>query len=96
VAQPLIRIGKTVLPASHRFVHLVLDDGRQLWVSPGHPTVDGRRAGQLHTGDPLDGSAIRSAELLPYPSDATYDLLPAGDTGFYWANGILFASSLNN
>jgi hypothetical protein len=96
VAQPLIRIGKTVLPASHQFVHLVLDDGRQLWVSPGHPTVDGRRAGQLQTGDPLDGSAIRSAELLPYPSDATFDLLPAGDTGFYWANGILFASSLNN
>ena len=96
VAQPLIRIGKTVLPANHQFVHLVLDDGRQLWLSPGHPTVDGRRAGQLQTGDPLDGSAIRSAELLPYPSDATYDLLPAGDTGFYWANGILFASSLNN
>ena len=96
VAQPLIRIGKTVLPASHQFVHLVLDDGRQLWLSPGHPTVDGRRAGQLQTGDPLDGSAIRSAELLAYPSDATYDLLPAGDTGFYWANGILFASSLNN
>lgn len=94
VAQPLVRIGKTVLPASHQFIHLVLDDGRQLWVSPGHPTVDGRRAGQLQTGDPLDGSAIHSAELLYYPSNATFDLLPAGDTGFYWANGILFASSL--
>jgi len=99
VAQPLLRLGKTVVPSSHRMVHLVLDDGRQLWVSPGHPTADGRRAGQLQPGDApsgvLDGAQVRSAERVPYPSAATYDLLPAGDTGLYWANGILLASSLN-
>jgi hypothetical protein len=99
VAQPLLRLGKTFVPSRHRVVHLVLDDGRQLWVSPGHPTADGRRAGQLQPGEApsgvLDGSQIRSAEWVPYLSAATYDLLPAGDTGFYWANGILLASSLN-
>jgi hypothetical protein len=100
VAQPLLRLGKTVVPSSHRVVHLVLDDGRQLWVSPGHPTADGRRVGQLRPGDApsgvLDGAQVRSAEWVLDPSAATYDLLPAGDTGFYWANGILLASSLKD
>jgi hypothetical protein len=27
---------------------------------------------------------------------ATYDLLLAGDTGFYWANGVLLASTLKS
>ena len=96
VAQTLIRIGKTIIPTSHRLVHLVLDDGRQLWLSPGHPTADGRQAGQLQPGDFLDGVQVRSADRVPYSSSDTYDLLPAGDTGFYWANGILLASSLGN
>lgn len=98
VAQPVIRLGKTIVPSNHRVVRLVLEDGRQLWVSPGHPTVDGGQVGQLKSGDILSGdihgAQIRSAEWVLYPARATYDLLPAGDTGFYWANGILLASSL--
>jgi hypothetical protein len=95
-AKPVMRIGKTVVPSTHKVVHLVLDDGRELWVSPGHPTTDGRRVGQLRAGDPLDGGIIRSALLVSYTSYATYDLLPAGETGFYWANGILLASTLKD
>lgn len=94
VALPLVRASKTIVPAAHRVVHLVLDDGRELWVSPGHPTVEGRSAGQLQAGDALDGGRVRSAEWVAYRGFATYDLLPAGETGFYWANGILMASSL--
>jgi hypothetical protein len=94
IAQPVIRLGKTIVPASHRFVHLVLEDGREVWVSPGHPAADGRAVGQLKPGDRLDGSEIRSVEREAYPSAATYDLLPAEETGLYWANGILLASSL--
>jgi len=37
-AMPVARISKTVVPSNHQVVHLVLDDGRELWVSPGHPT----------------------------------------------------------
>jgi hypothetical protein len=95
IAQPVIRLGKTIVPSTHRVVHLVLDNGRQLWVSPGHPTVDGRRFGQLKPGDALAGTQVRSAEWVAYPAGATYDLLPTGDTGFYWADGILLASSLS-
>jgi len=29
-----------------------------------------------------------------YAGEKTYDLLPAGDTGVYWANGILLGSTL--
>jgi hypothetical protein len=96
VIEPVLQIGKTVVPSTHQVVHLVLEDGRELWVSPGHPAADGRRVGQLRAGDPLDGGTIRSAALERYPGYAVYDLLPAGETGFYWANGILLASTLKD
>jgi len=39
-------------------------------------------------GDLYDGASVASAQLVPYGGDATYDILPSGDTGFYWANGL--------
>jgi hypothetical protein len=96
VAKPVLQIGKTVVPSTHQVVHLVLDDGRELWVSPAHPSADGRPVGQLRAGDRLDGGIIFSAISVRYESYATYDLLPAGQTGFYWANGILLASTLKD
>ncbi len=70
--------------------------GRQLWASPGHPTADGRFIGQLRPGDWLDGGRVTLAELVPYGGPATYDILPAGATGFYWADGILVGSTLKH
>lgn len=96
VAQPVLQVGKTVVPPAHLVVHLVLDDGREAWVSPGHPTGDGRRVGQLEVGDSLDGGLVLSVERVRYTGYATYDLLPAGETGYYWANGILLASTLKD
>jgi hypothetical protein len=75
-------------------VHLVLADGRDLLASPGHRTADGRPLGSLAAGDVLDGAKIIRWELVPYSHDRTYDLLPAGPTGSYWANGILLSSTL--
>ena len=95
-AKPVIQVGKTVVSPTHQVVHLVLNDGREVWVSPGHPTVDGRSVGQLLVGDVLDGGLIHSVERVRYGGYATYDLLPAGETGYYWANGILLASTLKN
>jgi hypothetical protein len=94
VAAPIVEIGSMEAPAGHRMVHLVLADGRELLVSPGHPTADGRQAGNLRVGDQLDGSTITAWELVPYAGGRTYDLLPAGATGLYWANEILMASTL--
>jgi len=88
-----VAVGSTPAPAGHVVVHLVLADGRQVWVSPGHPTADGRRVGDLAPGQPFDGSRVLAADRVPY-SGATYDLLPSGPTGAYWADGILLASTL--
>lgn len=94
VAAPVILLGSTPVPASHRVVHLVLSDGRVLDASPGHRLADGRALGDLRPGDVVDGSTVRSAELEPYTGGATFDLLPAGATGTYWADGVPLASTI--
>jgi len=94
IAAPIERLGSAPVPSTHRVVHLVLDDGRQAWVSPGHPLADGRRLGDVRRGDLVDGARVVSAELVAYAGGATFDLLPAGGTGAYWANGILLGSTL--
>ena len=94
VARPLIEIGNTPVPATHRVVQLRLSDGRAVEVSPGHPTADGRKVGDLRGGDRYDGAVVVSAELIPYAGGATFDVLPAGATGTYWANGVLLGSTI--
>jgi len=94
IAEPVVEVGSMVAPAGHLVVHLVLADGRELLVSPGHMTADDRALGMLKIGDALDGSTITRWELVPYAGERTYDLLPAGSTGRYWANRILLASTL--
>lgn len=95
IAAPVLKVAHVPAPAGHRVVHLVLEDGRELWVSPGHPAADGRRVGDLETGDLLDGARVVSLEYVPYEGASTYDLLPSGDTGLYWAEGILLGSTLD-
>jgi Hint domain len=94
VASPVLLVGSTLVPAGHLMVSLRLADGRELLASPGHRTADGRPLGTLAVGDRLDGSTVTIWELVPYTADRTYDLLPAGPTGTYWANGILLSSTL--
>lgn len=94
VPAPVLMVGDTPAPIGHRVVHLALADGRSMDVSPGHPLPDGRHAGDLRPGDALDGSVVVSAALRPYSGAATWDLLPAGVTHVYWADGVPLASSL--
>jgi hypothetical protein len=94
VAAPVVEVGSIGVPSGHLMVHLRLADGRELLASPGHRTADGRPLGSLAAGDDLDGSRITFWELVPYGDSRTYDLLPAGPTGEYWANGILLTSTL--
>ena len=94
VAVPLLAVDSTPVPASHLVVHLLLDDGRELWVSPGHSLTDGRTLGDLRASDEVDGARVEFAELVHYAGEQTFDLLPAGATGHYWANGVLLASTL--
>ena len=77
-----------------RMIHLVMKDGRDFWASPGHPTVDGRTVGELRQTAIYDSAVVSYSEVVPYDDTNTYDLLPAGNTGFYWADGIPLASTL--
>lgn len=90
----VLKTSRTKVPASHEMVHLVLADGRKLLASPGHPMADGRPLGTLSTGDLINSMRVVSAERVPYEEDYTYDILPSGGTGNYWANGILIGSTL--
>ena len=90
----VLTVGSTPVPTTHRVVHLVLSDGRTVDVFPGHPLPDGRLLGDLRPGDEVDGATVASAALVSYDGGATFDLLPSGPTGTYWANGILLGSSL--
>lgn len=94
-AAPLIAVGSMPVPVTHEVVHVALEDGRIVLVSPGHPTADGRRIGDLVAGDALDGARVVSVERVRYASGATYDILAAGATGGYWANGVLLGSTLH-
>ena len=91
----ILQTSRVPVSSTHQVVHVRLSDGRQLWASPGHPTADGRALGHLKVGDLLDGAKIILVERLPYTGTATYDILPSGDTGFYWSNGILMGSTLS-
>lgn len=86
--------GRAQAPLGHRVVHLTLADGRSVLASPGHPTADGRTIGELRAGDRLDGTAVVSATLVSYSGGMTYDILPSGATGAYFANGVLLGSTL--
>ena len=94
VAGSVLKTAKVHVSTTHQMVHLVLDDGRDLLVSTGHPTTDGRTVGNLKPGDLYDAAYVVNTERVPYEEDATYDILPSGNTGFYWANGILVGSTL--
>ena len=91
---PVIRTSRTPVPCEHMVVYLRLSDGRVLYASPKHPTIDNRTIALLRSGDELDGATVTTADLVFYGGEFTYDLLPAGDTGNYWANGILLKSTL--
>ena len=94
VAAIVLKAAKTPVPATHKVAHIILEDARELFVSPGHPVGDGRTIGELFTGDILDGRKITGITFVSYPEGYTYDILPSGETGFYWANGILIGSTL--
>lgn len=88
----VIRTGKTAV-LHHHVVELLLADGRELFVSSGHPLADGRLIGNVEVGDALDGSIVRMTRLIPYEEPFTYDILLDGGAA-YIANGIPLRSTL--
>ena len=94
VTAPVVKIVRRPVPAEHTMVRIDLDDGRSLVASGAHPLSDGRVLGGLHVGDRVDGAQVAGITTVDWNEPATYDLLPSGDTGRYWANGIIVGSTL--
>lgn len=93
-AATILKTSRIPTGADQQMVHLKLEDGLELLASPGHQIADGRMLGSLSAGDTVDGVRVLSANLVPYGEGYTYDVLPSGGTGHYWANGILLRSTL--
>jgi len=93
-AAVVLQTSATSVPGSFRVLRLSLSDGRTVTASPGHPTAEGRALGDFRAGDMLDGALVLAVDYLSYDGGETYDLLPSGDTGLYWANGVLLRSTL--
>jgi len=96
-----LRIEAIVLRTSRRavgspslLVRVTLADGRNIVASAAHPTADGSHLGALLPGGILDGSGVTSVQIVPASGGVTYDLLPSGPTGSYWADGVLVGSTL--
>ena len=94
VAAVVIETAMAPAPSSFMMVKVTLNDGRTVTASPGHPTAVGRALGDYQVGDTLDGALLTAVERVAYGGGATYDILPSGGTGLYWANGILLKSTL--
>ena len=94
VAGSVIALGSTAAPPDHVVVRVVLEDGRTVTASPGHPLADGRLVGDLRPGDVVDGSRVTVAAREPYASAETFDLVSSGETGSYLAGGIPLGSTL--
>ena len=78
----------------HHVVRVTLEGGAVLEISAPHPTADGRHFGDLRAGDLLDGKRIVSETIIPYAYAFTVDILPASDSGTYFAAGALIGSTL--
>jgi len=94
VAAGLVKNSSTPVPPGFRLVRITLGDGRSVSASPGHPASDDRPLADFRPGDWLDGAVVVSAEQIEYAGGATWDILPEGGAGLYWAGGILLRSTL--
>jgi hypothetical protein len=94
VPAAIVETVATPVPQSFLVVRITLEDGRTVSASPGHPSAARIALGVYQLGDILDGSQIIADERVAYTEGSTYDILPGGGTGLYWANGILLLSTL--
>ena len=94
IAKEIIATASTIVPLSFHVIRIELNDGRTVTASPGHRTAEGRAIADYQVGGSLDGALIVAVDYIMYDGGSTYDILPAGPTGFYWANGILLGSTL--
>jgi len=81
---------------AHEIIQVKLTDGRMFSASPGHPLATVGTVGQLQPGDFYDFSRVKEVTILRHLYTSTFDILPSGETGIYWADGVALGSTLIN
>jgi hypothetical protein len=95
VVAPIIRVNRR--PVSHHaVVRVTLASGTVVEMSGGHPTAEGSRFDLLSVGGRLGPAEIVSLETVRYDEPATYDILPASDTGTYFVGDAQVGSTLRD
>jgi hypothetical protein len=93
VSVPIVAVHRQ--PANgHAVPRIALDDGRELDVSAGHPTADGRTFGDLVPGNRLGERTVTRVTNIAYRHPFTYDILSGSSSGTYFAAGALIGSTL--
>jgi hypothetical protein len=90
---PITQVNRVAV-SNHRVLRVTFAGGSAIEMSAGHPTADGRPLAALRPGDELDGATVIAIETIPYVYSHTYDILPASDSGAYFASGVLVGSTL--
>jgi hypothetical protein len=94
IAALVQRVVSRATPGPHLMLELVLSDGRELVAAGAHPAVTGTYLRELRPGQPYDGATVIAVTWVTSTAPATFDILPGGPTGTYWANDILIGSTL--
>ncbi|MFH0865693.1 MAG: hypothetical protein V1904_05835 [Bacteroidota bacterium] len=96
VFRPILQINRVEAESMKYPVCVIEFTNRiKLTVSSGHPTADYKGdMNKLKAGDSLGGMIVSKVEKIKYKEEYTYDILPAGNTGTYWVNGIHLGSTL--
>lgn len=95
IEAPIKMANKVLINEGHTMVILELADGRKLQVTGEHPSsIESKSIEEYTIGEKMDGSTIIQKSVVVYKEEYTYDILPSGETGYYWANGILIGSTL--
>lgn len=93
LAPPGTRVSTVPFEGEHPVYAVTLADGRTFTASAGHPLADGSLVGGLRVGTHIDGTVVRSIHTRSI-RDRTWDILPEGGTGTYWADGVHLGSTL--
>ncbi len=106
---PIIQVNKILVQKDYIMTKITLEDGRSIQASPKHPIPIERDYAtssknqyeellfsEIKIGDHIDRTRVVFIEFVNYNGGFTYDILPAGESGYYWADGILVGSTLYN
>lgn len=96
IKSKIIKAAKVSVQKNHMMLKVTTIDNTTIIVSPEHPDRNGIPLIKALRNLDLNQVNIKNVELIKYKNKFTYDILPEGETGNYWANGILLGSTLSS